>query len=551
MFTRIKRVKNSQGKVREYLLLVESQRVKGKIRQRTIANLGRVDLYDQTEAADILIEKLQEYTKTKQLMDMAKSQCDWSKEYGIVGIVRRLWRDLGLDKFFHEYLSKYNYQVNYKECLLAMVTARFMNKPCSECETERWMSEVYEPQWEGLERHHFYRALDFLYAHKADLEKDLFTKTTDLFSQKLDLIMFDTTTIKYWGEGDDAKNLLRYGRSKEKRNDLKQMIVGVLMTKEGYPVGCETLPGNAADVKSFINVVKKIQTRFQIGKLIWVCDRGMISKNNLKELNELKQEYILGVKMRQFDKDKKEKLLNLRGIKEVRKNLYVKEVYIEGEGRYIVCYNPFEAKRQREKRKVFKRYLRKKVNTATLKEWVIKNGYKKYVNFEGSVSVNEQKIKDESQYDGKWILLTNTTLPQKEVALQYKGLWEIEAGFRDLKQDLDTSPIYHWKERRIIAHVFVCFLALLIKIAFEKKLRALDPKVDYVDVWQAVKQIKAVKLSSGPQEIIFRSEFPDKAYLAFKALSLAPPPRILHYKKKKCSVPSKGDRISIDEKCLF
>ncbi len=160
-------------------------------------------------------------------------------------------------------------------------------------------------------------------------------------------------------------------------------------------------------------------------------------------------------------------------------------------------------------------------------------------------------IKDESQYDGKWILLTNTALPQKEVALQYKGLWEIEAGFRDLKQDLDTSPIYHWKERRIIAHVFVCFLALLIKIAFEKKLRALDPKVDYVDVWQAVKQIKAVKLSSGPQEIIFRSEFPDKAYLAFKALSLAPPPRILHYKKKKCSVPSKGDRSSLDDECLF
>jgi transposase len=277
----------------------------------------------------------------------------------------------------------------------------------------------------------------------------------------------------------------------------------------------------------------------------------MISKNNLKELNELEQEYILGIKMRQLDQEKKKKLLGLRGIKELRKNLYVKEVFIEGEGRYIVCYNPFEAKRQREKRREFKKYLRKKVNTATLKEWVIKNGYKKYVDFEGSVTVNEQKIKDESQYDGKWILLTNTNLPQKEVALQYKGLWEIEAGFRDLKQDLDTSPIYHWKERRIVSHVFVCFLALLIKIAFEKKLKALDKNVDYVDVWQAIKQIKAVKISSGPQEIIFRTEFPEKAHWAFKALSLAPPPRILSYNKAKRSVPSQATEPYIDDKLLF
>jgi transposase len=130
----------------------------------------------------------------------------------------------------------------------------------------------------------------------------------------------------------------------------------------------------------------------------------------------------------------------------------------------------------------------------------------------------------------------------KDVALRYKDLWQIERGFRDLKSELETSPIFHYKERRIKAHVHVCFLALILKIALGKKLKAIDPTCSYGEVLDALKRIKAVKLTSGKDEIIFRTEFPEKAHLAFNALSLSPPPRILVY-NKSTNVVSRPQRV--------
>lgn len=538
MYIRIKRVKNSKGELREYLLVVEGKRINGKVRQRVIANLGRLDIIQKTDIADLLIERLKDYAKHTQLMDMAKTSCDWSREYGIILILRRLWENIGLDNLFKHYLKQYKYRANISECILSMVISRLID-PLSELSTSSWITQVYEPKWENLKLQHFYRALDFLSKHKPDLEKDLFSKTTDLFNQQLDLIMFDTTSIKYWGEGEYAQ-ILQRGYSKEKRGDLKQLIIGILMTKEGIPVGCEVFPGNTSDLKSFIQVVERLKTKYSLGKLIWVADRGMVSEDNIKRLNELNQEYILGVRMRQFDKDKRKTLLSLNGMLPIRKDLYVKEIKLEGQGRYIVCFSPEEAEREFTNRQCFKQHLRKRLNTSTTKEWIIKNGYKKYVDFEGEIILNEKKLLEESQYDGKWVLLTNTALPSKEVALYYKGLWQIEASFRDLKQDLETSPIYHWKERRIIAHIFVSFLSLLLKITLKKKIQQIDNQASFKEVFEAVKQIKAVQLTEGRQEIIFRTELPAKAHLAFRALQTAPSSRILHYQERQAVVPRQG-----------
>lgn len=538
MYIRIKRVKNSQGRLREYLLVVEGRRIDGKVRQMTIANLGRLDILKDTNMADLLVERLSLYTKQKRLIDIAQTQCDYSKEYGVILILRRLWQDMGLEELFKRYLKKYKYRSDLSESIFAMIISRLI-RPSSENSTSEWIEDVYEPKWQTLRLQHFYRSLDFLQRHKTDLEKDLFYKAVDLFNQQLDLIMFDTTSIKYWGEGEEA-SILQRGYSKEKRGDLKQVIIGVLMTKEGLPIGCEVFKGNTSDLKSFISVVERIKTHYKIGKLIWVADRGMVSKENIRKLNELNQEYILGVRMRQFDKEKRQKLLSLDKMMPVREDLYVKEVRLEGEGRYIVCYNPKEQELEFKKRQFFKLHLRKKIETSTTKEWIIKNGYKKYIDFEGDIILNEERLREEAQYDGKWVLLTNTTLSSREVALYYKGLWQIEASFRDLKQDLEASPIYHYKEHRIIAHIFICFLSLLLKITLNKRLLKIDKKISYSEVFEAVRRVKAVKLTSGRKEIIFRTELPQKAYLAFKAVGSSPPPRVLYYHETKDVVSRQG-----------
>lgn len=497
-----------------------------------------MDILGQKDVAQILIEKLQEYHKIEGLINLGKSQCEWAKEYGVAVILRRVWEQLGLDELLSRYLEKYRYKKDLGECLLAMVMNRLM-EPSSEYGLLNWLKSVHESRWKQFGLNQFYRALDFLSWHKKDLEKDLFLKTTDLFSQQLDLVMFDTTTMKYWGEGKEAL-ILQHGYSKEKRGDLKQLIVGVLMTKEGYPIGCETFPGNTSDLKSFIKVVEQLKTRYNIGRLVWVADRGMVSRHNIEKLKEFKQEYILGVRMRQFNKQRREEFLNPKGMLEVKDNLYVKEMCIEGEGRYIVCYNPQEAEQRNIKRQYFKRHLNKKLATSSPKDWMLKNAYKKFVDFNGKVELNEKKFYEDKQYDGYWVLLTNTHLSTEEVALYYKGLWQIEAGFRDLKSELVTAPIYHYKERRIVAHIFVAFLALLVKITLKKKIKAIDPKASYREVFEALKQIKAVKINCDRQEVIFRTEFPPKAHLAFQALGVAPPPRILSYEKRP-SVVSRQD----------
>jgi len=280
-------------------------------------------------------------------------------------------------------------------------------------------------------------------------------------------------------------------------------------------------------------VLEKLKNNYKIGKLVWIADRGMVSSDNLSKLNELKQEYILGVKMRQFDSEKRKHLLGIDKMMPVRDDLYVKEVVIPNDGRYIICYNPEEAEREFKNRQFFRERLEKKIAKSTTKEWIIKNGYKKYIDFEGDIELNEKRLYQENQYDGKWVLLTNTKLPSKEVALYYKDLWQIEAGFKDLKQDLETSPIYHWTERRIIAHVFICFLSLLFKITLHKKIKEIDKDASYSQVFNATREIKAVKLTEGKKEIIFRTEFPEKAHLAFKALGVAPPPRIISFNNLK------------------
>ncbi|MBI5196383.1 MAG: IS1634 family transposase [Nitrospirae bacterium] len=531
MFARVKRIKTSAGKIREYLLIVENKRVSGKVRQKIVTNLGRLELLRETNIADILIQELKDYAKTKKLMDMDLTSCDWSKEYGIIVVLRKLWEITGLGEIFKKHLRSYKYRFDISECILSLIISRLVSAG-SEHHSAEWLKGVYEPKWESLQLQQFYRSLDFIYEHKVDFEKELFFKAADLFNQELDIVMFDTTSIKYWGEGKKI-GILQYGYSKEKRGDLKQLIVGILMTKDGLPVAVETFPGNTSDLKSFLFVLEKLKNNYKIGKLVWIADRGMVSSDNISKLNGLKQEYILGVKMRQFDQEKRKHLLGLDKMLPVRDDLYVKEVVIPNQGRYIVCYNPEEAEREFKNRQFFREHLEKKIAKSTTKEWIIKNGYKKYVDFEGDIELNEKRLHQENQYDGKWVLLTNTKLPSKEVALYYKDLWQIEAGFRDLKQDLEASPIYHWTERRIIAHVFICFLALLFKITLHKKIKEIDKAASYTEVFNAVREIKAVKLTEGRKEIIFRTEFPNKAHLAFKATGTAPPSRIIAYQIKE------------------
>ena len=451
---------------------------------------------------------------------------DWSKEYGIVLIFRKIWERLGLDKHFAKYQRGRKIGFDVGEIIYTLVLNRLL-EPKSELATYDWMRSLYGIK--GVKDiNQLYRSLDFLIEHKEKIEKDLYEAGKDLFSQDLDVVLMDTTSVVYFGEGDKAEDILDYGYSKQKRFDLKQVIVGVFMTKEGVPIAHEVYPGNTNDLTAFKSMIEAIKSKFSIRRVIIVCDRGMISETNINLLEEKGYEYIVGMRMRQLKREDAEKILSTRDMKRLSDSLSGKEVKFK-DRRFVVCFNHEEAINDKGKREEIIARLTEKLKNQGLKSLLIHREYSKYLKIKAEKpELDEEKIKAEQIFDGKFILQSNTNFNWRDVILSYKGLWQVEASFRILKSELEMGPIYHWTERRIRAHIFGCFLALVLKVVFQKELFKIDKSVSVNKVLADVRKMKAVQITLKDTPIILRTELEGEAHKAFKAVGLKIPNRVLN-----------------------
>jgi hypothetical protein len=525
MYVRVKRFRNKDGSVREYLYVVKGVRVDGKPRQKVVAYLGRLDELREDGSIDSLVEGLARYAERAQVMDVAEDLfVHAAKEYGPALVFKRLWEELGLGELLARYVGERGYEFDVVAAIFAMVLNRLLS-PCSKLGVSRWIEEVEEPSFAGLSLHHFYRALDVLWEYKERLEEDLFLRRQDLFSQEVDLVFFDTTTVSFQGEGPEG--LSEYGHSRGRRPDLKQIVVAVAMTKGGVPIAHEVFPGSTADVRSFARVITSLKGRFPIGRVIVVSDRGTVSEGNLKLLSSLGLSYIVGVRMRRVREVGEEILSRPGRYREVAENLKVKEVR-HGRKRYIVCLNEEEAERDRKAREEMVEKLEEKLARGGLKGLVGNRGYRRYLRIEGAqAEIDEGALKREARYDGKYVLLTDCDLPAEEVALAYKGLWRVEAAFRELKDQLEVGPIYHWTEPRVRAHVALCFLALLLEVELERRLREHGVGASFREVLRDLRRVKAVHLEVKGKRYLARTELSGQAYQGFRAVGVAVPPRVV------------------------
>lgn len=525
MYIRVKRFKNKDGTVREYLYLVKGVRENGRARQKVIAYLGRLDELKKDGAIDSLVRGLARYAERVEVIDAAQDLfCPTAKEYGAVVVFRKVWNDLGLEDLLSGYAAERGCQFDVVEAIFVMVLNRLL-APCSKLRVPEWIQGVEETGVLRLALHHFYRAMDVLVTNKERLEEDLFSRKRDLFSQEVDLVFFDTTTVSIYGEGPGG--LAERGFSKSKRPDLKQIIVAVVMTKEGVPIAHEVFPGSTADVVSFARVISSLKERFAIEKVVVVSDRGTVSEGNLRMLAELDLCYIVGVRMRRVRAVDREVLARPGRYQVVRENLKVKEVHHAGQ-RYIVCLNEEEARKDEQSRKAMVEALEEKLKQGGLKCLIGNKGYRRFLKVEGTrATVDPARLAAERRYDGKYVLRTNTDLPADAVALAYKGLWQVEAAFRELKSQLEVGPIYHWAEPRVRAHVFICFLALQLEVALKKKLEAVEQTASYHEVLRDLALVKAVHVRLKERTYRVRTDLAGNAYQAFKAAGMAPPQRVV------------------------
>lgn len=535
MFFRIKTSKNKDGSKREYLCGLKAVRVKGKVKQIPIANFGRIDKLRKAGAIDDIINKLSKYAARAMVLDRKDNKaigCLWSKGYGSITVLERVWDELGIGEIIDKELNGRRYDKIIQEAIKAMVITR-ITEPGSDLSMHKYLDKIYRPGWEDIKLEHIYKGLDILIEHKDKIETGLFERVRDLFNLKLDLIMFDTTSISYTGDGEEE--FVEYGYNREHRKGVKQVLVGILMTQEGLAIGHEVWSGSTSDIKAMEEILDKIKQRFNIQRIIFICDRGMISNGTLEKLEELKYEYIVGIKMRKLDEEMRRQLLTNVGFEQAGKTLEVKDCKIDSR-RYIVCYNPIEAEHEKNQREYFIKILEKKVEERSIKDWIIKNGYKKYLNIEGAkIGIDYGKLKRESIYDGKWVLSTNTELPAKDIGWHYKGLWKIERNFKKLKSELEVGPIYHWTEDRIRAHIFICFLALVIRNILENKINSLNKDTSYTEVMDALSKVEVVKVKIKDEELLVRTELPQNAYIGFEAVKMRIPSQILDVPKRLSS----------------
>lgn len=520
MFVRIKKYGP-----RSYICIVENFREGKKVKQRTLATLGRYEDLQQSGKLDALTKSLAKFSKNIAVLSAFredKSLRCWSKEWGSFLVFRRLWESLGLVEIIERIQRRKKIEFSLEQALFYTVLHRLTERG-SDLGASKWIKRVYDSRRPDLEYHHFIRAMGYISELKEEIEEELFRHERDLFSTDLDLVFFDTTSIYFEGEGPEE--LAFYGNSKDYKPAKKQMVIGVVMRRDGRPLCCEFWPGNMSDMKTLKEVVGKIKERFSIKRIILVCDRGMVSAKNIAFLEKEEFSYILGVRLRKVKRVKRDVLARSGRYRGVKENLKVKEVQL-GKERYIVCLNPEEAARDREKREQIVSGLEGKLESAPSR--IITNrGYRKYLHItKNAVKLDAAKIKEESRFDGKFVLTTNTELSSEEVAVTYKNLLQVECAFRYLKDTLETRPIYHHTPENTKGHVFCGYLALVLVIELRRRLSEKGDIPPWDDIIRDLCAFQAVKLAIDGKEFLVRSDFEGVAHRCFMAAGVKPPPQI-------------------------
>jgi transposase len=395
----------------------------------------------------------------------------------------QLWRRLGIQAILERLLARRRLDPRAERVLFAMVANRAL-KPLSKLACTSWVAD--ETWVEGLEEvddDTCYRTMDWLLEVEPELGEQVYFAVADLLNLEVDLLFFDTSSTYFEIEEADPAptegtvGFRTYGHSKDHRDDLPQVVIGMAVTREGIPIRVWSWPGNTAD-STVVEQVKEDLRGWKLNRVVWALDRGFNSAQNRRVLQRAGGHYIIGEKLRGEQPEARAALSRQGRYREVAGNLEVKEVRIEHGSevdRFVICRNPEAVKRDVAVRERLLAQLEKEIkNSDRLSEAKrrelagaigTKPGLKRYLRVtpRGLLRIDRQAVEAEQALDGKYLLRTSDpSLSAEDVALGYKQLSEVERGWRDFKLELDLRPVYHRKRERIQAHVLLCWLALLL-----------------------------------------------------------------------------------------
>jgi hypothetical protein len=547
MYLRTTRRKNKNGTTAEYFQLAHNERdpLTRKPVARIIHSFGRTDELDRDELVRLcrsiarvcqveVIDRLNPEESFGHAIGWPEDlTLERTYPYGPLLVMEKLWERLGIDEVLRRICKEHDLRAPYERALLAMVANRLWEPDSKLGLWDRWLPTVFLPSCWELKLEQMYEAMDVLYEHAAEVEKHVFFETANLFNLKVDLIFYDTTTASFSIDEEDEEDegIRRFGRNKEGGWG-PQVVVALAVTSEGLPVRSWVFAGNTADVTT-VERVKADLRGWDLGRAIFVADAAMNSEQNRDTLARACGKYLLAARMGSVSEVKNDVLGKRGRYNVIRDNLHAKEVII-GDGerrrRYLLCFNPREAERQRKRRAEAVRFLeaelarhpRPKATAQWAIELLASKRFKRYlaVSKTGKVKIDRGAIQEAERYDGKWVVETNDdTISLEDAACGYKGLMVIERCFRALKKTrIKMSPLYHWAPRRIEAHVKICTLALLIERVAE--LRCGRP---WSRIVQDLQELQISYFSTPRHRFFRRNQLTQGVRSILKSLAINPP----------------------------
>lgn len=515
--------RKKNGKTYYYAELVESYRENGKPKHKRLLYFGSVDL-DTAKRLKIAFSKDFDSFTNIDKVDFASAV-----SYGNYYLIDKLCFKINL---FNNFDSTFNSSDNHItvntaiEYIKAIVFQRIIQPDSKLALVENYSDTPLKHflNLEGeLDIQTLYRSLEVLEENFHLVEKHLYQLATNHFQQNKKELFYDITSSYFEG----SKCIIaKFGYSRDKRNDKEQVVIGLVITADGFPIKCNIYPGNTVDKTTVIEVIKDLKESYPIQEVVFVGDRGMLTAKNIKAIEDLEQKYVMAIPRAWSKKHLKNIIIDEKKMDKLGDNLYGKFISATDEQKFLLCLNTNKRKDDRQyrqncldatKRELDKLIsnLRKNTRIKTRDDAMRKAGAISKHNYTGKYfkiqtvdstanslgftveyELKSNKIKEDKKLDGTFLIRTNETEYSKEKLLKiYKNLSKVENAFKIIKNDLDIRPMYHRKKNRVKGHIYACVISYFIVNAIEYMAKEANLNISSRNILRQLSKIKLLEIN--------------------------------------------------------
>lgn len=576
------------GKEHRYWSVVESVRTKRGVMKRQLLYLGELNDSQKVQwcsALDVLDESNDSFRQMSLFPEdrtpppevshpvqirLSQLSLRHPRQWGGCWLAMELWNQLDLDRFWEPRLPASRKGTGWLSVLKTLTAYRLLD-PGSEWRLHRdWfktsaMADLLGEDDSVAAKDTLYRCLDRLCEHKAELFSFLKTRWSELFNASYDVLLYDLTSTYFECDVPENEGLRKFGYSRDRRSDCVQVVIALIVTPEGFPVAYEVMPGNTSDKTTLPEFLRRIEAQYGKMNRLWIMDRGIPTEEALEQMRSEGASYLVGTPRGRLTKLQDQ--LFSRPWKQVHDQIEVK-LARDGEDLYVLTRSggrcdKERSMRRRKLKKLLKRLdeirrMKNQKRDALLlrlgaakrdagKAWdlvdiVLPQAREPVTAETFTFGLNRKKLRQARRSEGTYLLRTNLTAEHpEELWKQYMILTEVEQAFKELKNDLDIRPVYHQRDDRIEAHIFVSFLSYCLQVTLKQRAKAKAPGLTPRAILEKFKAMQMIDVhlptTDGRNLILPRHTQPEKdLQLLLHQLNLTlpdqPPPRLEDLQKK-------------------